>query len=52
MALVLGGASTGSLASQASAASGALVVAVVGAALSVVVSIVKLRGANRLTARA
>lgn len=47
MALLLGGASVGSLASQASAANGALVVAVIGAALSVVIAAIKLRGAAR-----
>ena len=46
MALVLAGASAGSLSSQASAANGALVVAVIGAAISVVVSVIKLRGAR------
>jgi DHA2 family multidrug resistance protein-like MFS transporter len=43
MALVLAGASTASLASQASAANIALFVAVAGAAVSVIVSLVKLR---------
>lgn len=47
MALVLAGASTASLASQSHAATFALYVAVLGALLSVVISVVKLR-ANRL----
>jgi MFS transporter, DHA2 family, multidrug resistance protein len=47
MALVLAGASAGSLAIQASAANSALFVAVIGAAISVVISVVKLRGSVR-----
>jgi DHA2 family multidrug resistance protein-like MFS transporter len=47
MALVLAGASAGSLASQAHAANGAMVVAVAGAAVAVVVSAIKLRAATR-----
>jgi DHA2 family multidrug resistance protein-like MFS transporter len=47
MALVLAGASAGSLASQAQAANGAMVVAVAGAAVAVVVSAVKLRAVSR-----
>lgn len=47
MALVLAGASAGSLATQASAANSALFVAVIGAAISVVISVVKLRGSMR-----
>jgi len=46
MALLLGGASAGSLASQAAAANGALVVAVIGAGISTIIAIVKLRGAR------
>ncbi len=46
IALVVGGASAASLSSQANAANGALVVAVIGAAISVVVSVMKLRGAR------
>jgi len=47
MALVLSGASVGSLAAQASAANSVLFVAVAGAAVSVVVSALKLRGRQR-----
>ena len=47
MALVLSGASVGSLAAQASAANSVLFVAVAGAAVSVVVSVLKLRGRQR-----
>jgi MFS transporter, DHA2 family, multidrug resistance protein len=46
MALVLAGASTASLASQAQAANSVLFVGVAGAAISVVISIVKLRQAR------
>lgn len=47
MALVIGGASTGSLASQAGAANSALLVAVIGGAVAVAVSVVKQRGIAR-----
>jgi DHA2 family multidrug resistance protein-like MFS transporter len=47
MALVLAGASTASLAAQATAANGAMFVAVGGAAIAVFVSILKLRGAPK-----
>jgi DHA2 family multidrug resistance protein-like MFS transporter len=46
MALVLAGASTGSLLSQAHAANSVLYVGVAGAAFSVVISAIKLRGAR------
>jgi MFS transporter, DHA2 family, multidrug resistance protein len=49
MALVLTGASSASLASQASAANGVLFVAVAGAALAVVISVIKLRASQAVT---
>lgn len=52
MGLILAGASAGSLASQAHAAQNVLIVAAAGAALSLVVSILKLRARPAVPARA